>query len=57
MSSHDRTPGQVPNPAFHEVCQEVDLHPLLQQIRDLGGSVDTVEDSTVDARVTAKELR
>ena len=46
-----------PNPALHEEQQEVDLHPLFQQIRALGRSVDTAEDRATRDRVTAAELR
>ena len=46
-----------PNPALHEEHQEVDLHPLLQQIRALGRSVDTTEEHEIRARVTAAEQR
>ena len=45
-----------PNPALHEVHQEVDLHPLLQQIQDLGGPADTAEERAIDARVAVAEL-
>ena len=46
-----------PNPALHEEHQEVDLHPLLQQIRALGRSVNTTEEHKIRARVTAAEQR
>ena len=38
-----------PNPALHEEHQEVDLHHLSQQVRALGGAVDTTE-ATRDQR-------
>ena len=46
-----------PNPALHEVHQDVDLHGLLQQIRGIGRSADTAEETAIGARVTAAELR
>ena len=46
-----------PNPALHAVHQEVDLRPLLQQIRGLGRSANTAEERAIGARVTAAELR
>ena len=46
-----------PNPALREEHQEVDLHPLLQQMRDLGRSVDTTEECEIRERVTAAEQR
>ena len=46
-----------PNPALHAGHQEVDLHPLLQQIRALGRSVNTTEEHEIRARVTAAEQR
>ena len=45
------------NPALHEEHQEVDLHPLLQQIRALGRPVNTTEEHEIRARVTAAEQR
>ena len=46
-----------PNPALHQEHQEVDLHPLLQQIRALCRSVNTTEEHEIRARVTAAEQR
>ena len=46
-----------PNPALHEEHQEVDLHPLLQQVRALGRSVNTTEEHELRARVIAAEQR
>ena len=46
-----------PNPALHEVQQDVDLHGLLQQIRGIGRSTDTAEERAIGARVTVAELR
>ena len=45
-----------PNPALHEVHQEVDLHPL-QQIRAIGRTPDTPDERAIRNRVTAAELR
>ena len=44
-----------PNPALHEVHQEVDLHPLLHA-RTIGRSVDTPDERAIRIRVTAAEL-
>ena len=46
-----------PNPALHEEHQEVVLHPLLQQSRALGRSVNKTEEHKIRARVTAAEQR
>ena len=46
-----------PNPALHEVHQEVDLHPLLQQVQDLGGPADTAEERAKDVKVALAGLR
>ena len=43
--------------ALYAMHQELDLHPLLQQIRGLGGSADMVRERAIDDRVTAAELR
>ena len=43
-----------PNPALHEVQQEVDLHLLLQQVLTLGRSAD---ERTITSRVAVAELR
>ena len=45
-----------PNPILHEVHQEVDLHPLLQQVRTIGRSADTPDECAIRNRVTAAEL-
>ena len=45
-----------PNPILHEVHQEVDLHPLLQQVRTIGRSVATSDERAIRNRVTAAEL-
>ena len=45
-----------PNPALHEVHQEVDLHPLLHQVRTIGMSVDTPDERAIRNRVTTAEL-
>ena len=42
---------------LHEVRQEVDLHPILQQIRAIGRTADTPDDRAIRNRVTAAELR
>ena len=42
-------------PAHDKEHQEVDLHPLLQQIRTLGWSVNTTEEREIRDRVTAAE--
>ena len=60
--SRARTLGGVhlvtcPNQALDEELEEVDLHPLLQQIRALGRSVDTTEEYEIRHRVTAAEQR
>ena len=47
-----------PDPALHEVHQEVGLQPLLQQHQSLGGPTDTAEERAIYARaVTGGELR
>ena len=46
-----------PNPALHEEHQEVDLHPLLQQIRALGRSVNSTEKHDIRVGATAAEQR
>ena len=46
-----------PNPVLHEEHQEVDLHPLLQQSRALGRSVNTTEEREIRDRATAAEHR
>lgn len=46
-----------PNPALHEVHEEVDLHPLLQQNRTLGRSTNMPDEHAIGNRVTAAELR
>ena len=46
-----------PNPALHEEHQEADLHPLRQQIRALGRSVDTTEKHEIRRWVTAAQQR
>ena len=46
-----------PDPALHEVHQEVGLCPLLQQARTIGRSVDTPDERVIRNRVTAAELR
>ena len=47
-----------PNPALHEVHQEVYLHSLLQQIQGLGGTDrHRGGERAIDARVVAAELR
>ena len=45
------------NPALHEEHHEVDIHPLLQQIRALGRSADRTEERVIRERATAAELR
>ena len=45
-----------PNPGLHEEHHEVDIYPLLHQIRALGRSVDTTEERIIRERVTAAEL-
>ena len=45
-----------PNPASHELRQEVDLHPLLQKLQGLGGPTGTAEERATDATVVAAEV-
>ena len=45
-----------PSPARHEVHQEVDLHPLLQQVRPIERSADTPDKLAIRNKVTAAEL-
>ena len=46
-----------PNLALHEAQQDVDLHPLLQQVLTLGRSADTPNERAIRSRVAAAELR
>ena len=45
-----------PNPALHE-AQEVDLHPLLQQILTLGRSANTPDERAIRSGAASAELR
>ena len=44
------------HPALHEVQQEVDLHPVLQQVLSLGRSADTPDERAIRSRAAAGEL-
>ena len=46
-----------PNPALHDIQQEVDLHTLLQQVLTLGTSADTPDERAIRSRVAVAELR